>query len=767
MQQKEFKNKEDQIIKHHPFVEFLDKIVIPQYQVIALFLTAISMFIISDKGLKKQMPLEHYPIIKPITHKNLNEWGGEPATIRVGLQINNVPQFKMLEDEFSIVGNLWFLFDPELVSINTISQFSFENQITLEKSKPEVKMIKNMVLAEFDIRLTFNSELSHQSFPLDNHRLYLNLVNEHISPNEALFKCDQSEFIISKQVFIPEWTYKNLQVFTGYTEYTLDTNDTQKNSLHPKVLFAIDFYRAGLRHVFIMLLPLFLICAVGMMSIGAQRTIGGKALDINVAGAASIIAYRFVIESMSPKVSYLMIADHIFIFFLVFACIQLIYSKITYQQPPRATWIITRGVLFFLFYAGFIALWYYLIFIWAPGIKTDTAPIMDDITLDSKKTFYPDFILNPDVKRRSLPISLINDFSRTNRDFGRQIKNGINAAIAWEQKKAMLPTTLALHAEDNESSLSKTNDILNSTSTKYLLCSFGENLLPIYLKFIKKSDGLLLFPFSGSKQIRNQNFKKALTFRSSYLHQGEALAFYTIQELQSHRIFILYEDSSFGIEYFEGSKNGFKKLNFPESSVTSIAYQQHDISFDKQIESFKASEADTAIFFASGNSIVEFINQLGIEYLLGKNLVGPSYINQSRYSSILAQKGLEFTTCNLVPNPQDTRIEMAKEFQDAISHFNAPKGGIVAFEAFVNTEILLHILNKIEGDITAEKIIQVASTFKSYDLKGITLDFNPETNQLSPFVWIETPSGTWIKHKMTTMTPETLQKQSTPSTQQK
>ncbi len=767
MEQKELKTQEDQIIEHHPFVHFLDRIVIPQYQVIALFITAISMFIISDKGLKKQIPLEHYPIIKPITAEKLNEWGGEPATIQVGFQINNVPKFKMLEDEFSIVGNLWFLFDPELVSINTISQFSFENQITLEKSEPEVKMIKNMVLAEFDIRLTFNSELSHQSFPLDNHRLYLNLVNEHISPNEALFKCDQSEFIISKQVFIPEWAYKNLQVFTGYTEYILDTNDTQKNALHPKVLFAIDFYRAGLRHVFIMLLPLFLICAVGMMSIGAQRTIGGKALDINVAGAASIIAYRFVIESMSPKVSYLMIADHIFIFFLIFACIQLIYSKITYQQPPRATWIIARGILFFLFYVGFIILWFYLIFIWAPRIKTDSAPDTKDITLNVKETFYPDFTLSPDAKRRSFSIGLINDLSRANRDFGRQIKNGINTALAWEQKNNILPITLALHTEDNESSLSKINDILNSANTKYLFCSFGENLLPIYIKFIEKADGFLLFPFSGSKQIRNKNFKKAITFRASYLHQGEALALYAVQELQSHRIFIMYEDSPFGIEYFEGSKNAFEKLNFPESSIASISYNQHDISFEKQIEKFKISDIDTVIFFASGNSIVEFINQLGIEYLLGKNLVGPSHINQSRYSAILAQKGLEFTTCNIVPNPKDTRIQMAKEFQDAMNHFNAPHGGAIAFEAFINTEILLHILNKIEGDITAEKIVQVASTFKSYDLKGITLDFNPETNQLSPFVWIETPSGTWIKHKMTTTSPENSQKQSNPPTEQK
>ena len=165
-------NEYSSLIHKSKLVHFFDTIVGPLYQVVALFFSATCMFLISDYGLEKQIPIERYPIINEITHKQLQSWGGEPASVFVGLQINNVPQFKMLEDQFSIVGNLWFLFDPELVSLHTISQFSFENQISLEKSDPEVKMVGTMILAEFDIRLTFNSELSHRSFPLDNHRLY-------------------------------------------------------------------------------------------------------------------------------------------------------------------------------------------------------------------------------------------------------------------------------------------------------------------------------------------------------------------------------------------------------------------------------------------------------------------------------------------------------------------------------------------------------------------------------------------------------------------
>lgn len=734
------------LIQNSFLVRFLDAIVMPQYQVIAVLICCFFMFLLSDWGLQKQVPLERYPLIHNITHENYREWGGEPAIIHVGFQLNNVPQFKILDDQFAVVGKIWFLFDPQLVSLATVSEFSFENQTDLEKSAPEVKLINDMVFAEFNIRLTFNTELTHRAFPFDNHRMYLNLINSHISPNEALFASDNSQFVISEQVYIPEWTHKNPCVYTGYTEYILDNDDTQKTILYPKVLFSIDFDRAGLRHVFIMLLPLFLICAVGMIAIGAQKTIGGKALDINVAGAASIIAYRFVIESMSPKVSYLMVADYIFIFFLVFACMQLIFSAITYQQPPKASWSIVRGVLFFLFYIGFLILWYYLVMWWAPSYSTVKSP-QDAVSINAETEFYRNLDLPIDSQKQSIKIGLLADLSRIDRDFGRQIKNGTNARLYQAKKNNELTANILLNSQDNQASRAKAREIMQlfiAEKTPVLLSPMGSVIIQAYLDFAKQKKGVVLFPITGSKEVRNPDTPGIINFRASFADEGAALAHYAIENLQAQRITVLYEDTPFGIESLLGLRMKLEKTTIKPDSIIEIPYEKYDISFERQIEELKKNDPDTIILFASGVAAIEFINQVGIEHLVGKNLLGTSHINQSRFHNITKSKGLTFITSNLVPSPHTSDLPIAQEFRTIAKEYEIPIGAF-SFEAYINTDILLHIISKITGDITPEKIIQTAESFKKYNHKGLVLDFNSQTRELSPFLWIDTGTGIWLQ----------------------
>ena len=50
-------------------------------------------------------------------------------------------EFNIPEDTFELEGTLWFDFNPNIVSLNSISGFQFENGFLIEKSELHTKFI--------------------------------------------------------------------------------------------------------------------------------------------------------------------------------------------------------------------------------------------------------------------------------------------------------------------------------------------------------------------------------------------------------------------------------------------------------------------------------------------------------------------------------------------------------------------------------------------------------------------------------------------------
>ena len=67
-------------------------------------------------------------------------------------------------------------------------------------------------------------------------------------------------------------------------------------------------------------------------------------------------------------------------------------------------------------------------------------------------------------------------------------------------------------------------------------------------------------------------------------------------------------------------------------------------------------------------------------------------------------------------------------------------------EAYIATSILIDTLEKIDGPITKEKILEKLESLKNYPFKGLTLTFNPERRDLAHSIWLETGDDTdWVE----------------------
>ena len=279
---------------------------------------------------------EKMPGLQRIYPAVLVELGGTPGIVRVGLSIQDFPEFDFIKNEFVLSGIIWFIFDPSLVSLDTLGKFTFEKGEIAKLSQPITKLVDGKLFARYDLRVKFKSNLDFKDFPLDNHRIYIVLDNHAVSPGEVMFETSISDFVLSDRLFVPGWKLFGKNIYSGFAVSKLEEANPDRNVYLPRIVFVLDYVRDGIRQVVTILLPLILLFFITIFtfSIDPQKYYG-SIVSICSAAVTALISYRFVIENMSPKVGYFMLSD--ILFFLFFGLVCLIFFLNTHTVGLQKT----------------------------------------------------------------------------------------------------------------------------------------------------------------------------------------------------------------------------------------------------------------------------------------------------------------------------------------------------------------------------------------------------------------------------------------------
>lgn len=270
--------------------------------------------------------MDHYRAIderkspETVSPERLRQFGGSPEIVTVGLNIERFHHFDIVKNEFEFTGSLWFECEAGSVSVDTLQDFTFSRGMILQQSPPETKLIGSRLLLRYVIRAKFSSGLVFSDFPFDDHRISLELTHPFLSPEEVIFDASVANFTNQTPLTSFGWQEKSLSVKTGF----LSSDLSKANSAHvinqPIAMFTIDVERYGYRQSFSILLPILLIFYLMFFSLSVDP---GTSFTIALGGITGILAYRFVIEQLSPASSDLMVSDHLF--FLILSCSFLIF----------------------------------------------------------------------------------------------------------------------------------------------------------------------------------------------------------------------------------------------------------------------------------------------------------------------------------------------------------------------------------------------------------------------------------------------------------
>lgn len=350
--------------KMNYITQFFYKLTLPPTQIAVIIFTMAAVIFIARITFEKFVNFESTGKLQMITPQKIKDWRGDPAQVKVGFHIRNFPSFDFVANNFIIDGIVWFEYDPSLIALETISKFSFDKGELIYKSEPNTKMTGDKFFARFDIRLRFRIDLNYRLFPFDNHRMSIVLVNRFVPPSELVFISKPSFFSISPDIDFQGWKKQHKSVITGYSESALEEDDQTKNILNPEVIFSLDFNRLGIRYISLIIFPLCIIFFFGLLSFAFDPKDNVNLIIALATGAiTSLLSYRFVIESLTPRVGYFVFSDYIYLALLGFSVLEFIFAAIVISTKKLNKFLIVlRGLLFIFFISAFLFTWYYYLY---------------------------------------------------------------------------------------------------------------------------------------------------------------------------------------------------------------------------------------------------------------------------------------------------------------------------------------------------------------------------------------------------------------------
>lgn len=333
-----------------------------RYQIILITLSAcFCLYLFYEKSVEFTST-DPRPELKILTPDSVKNFLGASigSKVEVGLHIENFQEFNLRDGTFAVDLIAWFKFNPSVISLETIGQFSFEKGKIEEKSKPKTKLINGTMLAQYNVRLRFTANLDFRLFPFNDNRIFIILINKQVSPGDLIFESYESNISLSKNMLIAGWETTNNAVVTGYTEALLDRNDQTTKVFYPIAVFFIDFARTNARQAFILLLPLFVLMYILFISLTFSFEYYTTRLTMASANIAALLSYRFVIEGVAPKTGYYMLSDHIYNIFLVMAFI-IFLLNIALREKGSPT---VRGWILIFLHSLLLITIYYLVVYW-------------------------------------------------------------------------------------------------------------------------------------------------------------------------------------------------------------------------------------------------------------------------------------------------------------------------------------------------------------------------------------------------------------------
>jgi len=285
-----------------------------------------------------------YKPLTPLSTPAISQLSANPEQVDIGLIIDDFQKFDIYDNDFLFNGILWIAFNPNIVPFEAIDQIALVNGTFVEKSKASVTAVGDKAFARYAVKIAFrNTSITYKTFPADDHILHLIVTYYGTMAGDVIFKAARSNLVINDDLTPMGWGLINTQVASGYLKNTIKTESGNVNATTPGVIFYLYCQKISLSSLLTLILPLVIFFLMGLYSFAIPYSSATARLSLTAQSIIAIVAFRFVIETISPKTGYFLVSDYFFLLFLLVSII-VFFVNLTVHDSKILQYIFVAGI---------------------------------------------------------------------------------------------------------------------------------------------------------------------------------------------------------------------------------------------------------------------------------------------------------------------------------------------------------------------------------------------------------------------------------------
>ncbi|MBU1567059.1 MAG: ABC transporter substrate-binding protein [Proteobacteria bacterium] len=235
-------------------------------------------------------------------------------------------------------------------------------------------------------------------------------------------------------------------------------------------------------------------------------------------------------------------------------------------------------------------------------------------------------------------------------------------------------------------------------------------------------------PFTGAEILRSPFQPYIINVRASYYEELEKLASYLVDNKKFRRIACFYQNDSYGYDGLRGIEIALAKRGM--TLVSQGSYERNTVAVMGALQDIYEDRPEVVVLVGAYAACAEFIK-------LSKNKVGGnitfcniSFVGTESLREVLGGYGLDVVVSQVVPYPNDSDIELTREYKRAMAKYQ--HDSVISFtslEGYIGGKLFGEIARAVEGELTREKFIATMEAVGKFDLGGLILQFGPKDHQ--------------------------------------
>lgn len=328
---------------------------------------------------------------------------------------------------------------------------------------------------------------------------------------------------------------------------------------------------------------------------------------------------------------------------------------------------------------------------------------------------------------------ITNNFGEMQK-YAKAITQGITACINETNKQGGIQgKKLVLKTENDNGNPILANKIVKKfihEDIHFFLGCMGSRSVVSLIPEIENNNICMLFPWSGSKELRTPKLRGIINAPGLLKPQTDFLAEYLVKKRKIEKLGIFHADDSFSTEgkvLLEDALN-----NYSSRPVAIESYSRQIFAFKETAKKLLAAEPKAVVCLSTSMPAVKIIKNFLAQGIYNTMFFGID--STFMVGDILKEMGIPFSYTSIVPDPQTSSLQIAKDFLKALKE-SAPTAlpNTLSFTYYICTKIFVNALKKsslTDNVSSSNDVLSYLESLKNYSLGGFQVNFDTESRHL-------------------------------------